>query len=171
MVTQLIISIVIIVSSFISGSTGHVFVKPYIAEGPSMAPAVQAQDKLSVNTQYYLKHDIERGDIIVFNATEDKKYIKRVIALPGETIRVEGDSVYVNGQLLEEPYLRDVVAAASAKGRPYNTRNFTERTVPDGTVFVMGDNRSNSADSRDIGFIKNDQIIGKVTVINGTAVE
>ncbi|WP_240421393.1 signal peptidase I [Paenibacillus periandrae] len=124
MVTQLIISIVIIVSSFISGS-----------------------------------------------ATQDKKYIKRVIALQGERISVKGASVYVNGNLLEEPYLKAAVDAASAKEKPYNTRNFPEKTVPDGTVFVMGDNRSNSADSRDIGFIKNDQIIGKVTVINGIAVE
>lgn len=136
--------------------------KPFIVEGPSMEPTMYAKDRLSVDTAYYSDHAIERGDLIVFHATKEKVYVKRVIALPGESVRVEGDAVYINNEKLNEPYLQSALDAAARKGIPYNVRNFAEKTVPAGAVFVLGDNRSNSSDSRDIGFIKQEQIIGKV---------
>jgi signal peptidase I len=138
---------------------------PFIVEGPSMEPNFFTGERLIVSKIIYSIRKPERGEVIVFHADKEKDYIKRVIALPGETIKVEGDKVYVNGQLLDEPYLKAVVDEAAKKGTTYNTRNFPEKTVADGTIFVMGDNRSNSADSRTIGFIKYDQIVGRADLI------
>jgi signal peptidase I len=138
---------------------------PFIVEGPSMEPNFYTGERLIVSKIIYSIRTPHRGEVIVFHATADKDYIKRVIALPGETIRVEGDKVYVNNVVLDEPYLKQVLDEAAKTGVPYNTRNFAEKTVPEGTVFVMGDNRSNSADSRHIGFIKYDQVVGRADLI------
>jgi signal peptidase I len=138
---------------------------PFIVEGPSMEPNFYTGERLIVNKVLYSFRKPQRGEVIVFHATKEKDYIKRVIALPGETIRVDGDKVYVNNQLLDEPYLKEALDKAKKEGRPYNVRNFAEKTVPEGTIFVMGDNRSNSADSRDIGFIKYEQVVGRADLI------
>ncbi|WP_284640963.1 signal peptidase I [Paenibacillus silviterrae] len=145
--------------------------KPFVVEGPSMEPSLFAQDRIIIDTSYYESHNFERGDLIVFHATPSRDYVKRIIALPGERIKVDGDQVYVNGELLEEPYLQEAIASAKQKGRPFNTRNYRESTVPNGTVFVLGDNRSNSSDSRDIGFVKLSSINGKIININGWPVK
>ncbi|MCZ8512476.1 signal peptidase I [Paenibacillus filicis] len=142
--------------------------KSFIVEGPSMEPTLHSQDRMNVDPAYYRDHDVQRGDIIIFQATKQKIYVKRVIAFPGETVKVQGDAVYINGKRLNEPYLQAAVEAAYRKGGPYNTRNFKEQTVPPGTLFILGDNRSNSSDSRDIGFIKLEQILGKAVKINRT---
>jgi signal peptidase I len=144
--------------------------RTFTAEGPSMEPTIHAEQKLNVSTTYYKEHPVERGDIIVFNATKERMYIKRVIALPGETVRVDGDNIYINGKLIEEPYLSGAVETAHAQNRTWNVRNYTEKTVPEGSYFVLGDNRSNSADSRDIGFIKIENIVGIVTSISGKSI-
>jgi len=105
----------------------------------------------------YLFHTPERGDIIVLdppNVHSDKPYIKRVIALPGETVAVRGDKVYVNGQPLAEPYIAD----PPHYPYPYAGGEFV---VPEGTVFVMGDNRNNSSDSHIFGPVPLDNVIGK----------
>lgn len=136
--------------------------KAFVVEGPSMEPTLHAHDRMIVDPSYYQDHNYHRGDIIVFQATKNKMYVKRIIAFPGETVRIEGDAVYVNNKLIKEPYLQAAVEAAKQRGMPYNVRNFSEKTVPEGTLFVLGDNRSNSSDSRDIGFIKLESIIGKV---------
>lgn len=138
---------------------------PFVVEGPSMQPNFYTGERLIVNKLIYDFRKPRRGEVIVFHATPDKDYIKRVIALPGETVRVEGDNVYVNGQLLDEPYLRDAIEQAKKSGTPWNIRNFPEKTVPEGTIFVMGDNRSNSQDSRDIGFIEYKRIVGRADLI------
>jgi signal peptidase I len=138
---------------------------PFIVEGPSMEPNFRTGERLIVSKFIYYLHKPQRGEVVVFHATKDKDYIKRVIALPGETVRVEGDKLYVNNQLLDEPYLKQALNDAAKKGIPYNTRNYPEKKVADGTVFVMGDNRSNSADSRDIGFIEYDKIVGRADLI------
>ncbi|MFE5319623.1 signal peptidase I [Paenibacillus sp. NPDC056579] len=139
---------------------------PFIVDGPSMEPNFYTKERLIVNKIIYSFRKPERGEVVVFHATKDKDYIKRVIALPGEKIRVEGDKVYVNNKVLDEPYLKEALDEAAKNGIPYNSRNMNnEQTVPDGMVFVMGDNRSNSQDSRDIGPVKYEQIVGRADLI------
>ncbi len=138
---------------------------PFIVSGPSMQPNFYDGERLIVNKILYKFRAPERGEVIVFHATEDRDYIKRVIALPGEKVKVEGDKVYVNGKLLAEPYIQEEVNEAAKRGTTYNNRDFAEQTVPAGTVFVMGDNRPNSEDSRSIGFISFDRIVGRTDLI------
>lgn len=106
----------------------------------------------------------QRGDVIVFTPPppgQDKPYIKRVIGLPGDTVEVHDEGVYVNGARLDEPYL---------EGRTSNCRYSdpqfcgTKVVVPKGSVFVMGDNRNNSEDSRKFGPVSESRIIGKAWI-------
>lgn len=106
----------------------------------------------------YPFHPPERGDIIVFNppvASPDKPYIKRVIGLPGERVTFEGDNVIIDGIQLNEPY---IVEATECRG------NFCDVVVPEGHIFVLGDNRNNSSDSRSFGVVDVDSIIGKAWI-------
>ncbi len=100
----------------------------------------------------------ERGDIVVFDPPEepdpDKPYIKRVIGLPGETVTFRNGDVFINGQLLDEPYIDDGITECG-RGEECQV------TVEEGQVFVLGDNRNNSSDSRAFGPVEVDQIIGK----------
>jgi signal peptidase I len=107
----------------------------------------------------YLFHPPERGDIIVFDppTVADKPFIKRVIGLPGDTITIENGNVYRNGVLLDEPYIEDGITDCRG-GRCDPVR------VPDGMVYVLGDNRRNSQDSRIFGPIDVDSIIGKAWI-------
>ena len=104
----------------------------------------------------YLFHPPDRGDIIVLNppVRSDKPYIKRVIALPGETVAVRDGKVYVNGEVIEEAY----IAEPPRYSYPFNAGEYT---VPEGAVFVMGDNRNNSSDSHIFGPVPLDRVIGK----------
>lgn len=137
----------------------------YIVDGPSMQPNFHTGERLIVNKILYDIRVPKRGEVIVFHATEDKDFIKRIIALPGETVRVQGDTVYINGQPLDEPYLKDVEEQAKQAGRTYNDLNYPETKVPEGSVFVMGDNRSDSTDSRMIGPVSFDKIVGRAEII------
>jgi signal peptidase I len=107
----------------------------------------------------YPFHPPERGDIIVFNppTVSDKPYIKRVIGLPGETITIADGFVYVNGVKLDEPYIDGAITEC-------NRSKCDPVTVAEGSVFVLGDNRRNSSDSRIFGPIKVDSIIGKAWI-------
>lgn len=140
---------------------------PFIVEGPSMRPNFYTGERLIVNKIVYSFRAPKRGEVIVFHATEEKDYIKRAIAFPGETVKVEGDKVYINGKLIEEPYIQEAIDEAENNGISYNTRDFPESTVPEGTVFAMGDNRPDSLDSRfpQVGFVSFDTIIGRADVI------
>ncbi len=125
-------------------------------DGPSMEPTYTHNNRIIVSKVAYLIGDIERGDVIVFpgppNPVED--YIKRVIGLPGDVISVQGGTVYVNGVALDEPYVSEP---------PLNIMR--ETTVPPGMVFVMGDNRNVSSDSRAWGPLPVDDIIGKAVFV------
>jgi signal peptidase I len=137
----------------------------YIVEGQSMMPTLQDGNRLIVNKIDYDITKPHRFDIIVFHATPTDDYVKRVIGLPGDTIEYKNDVLYINGKKVDEPYLK-----------PYKeqlvsgllTENFTLKEitgverVPKGKVFVMGDNRRNSVDSRRFGFVDMNQIVGKV---------
>lgn len=140
---------------------------PYIVDGESMEPNFSGGERVIVNKILYDLRNPARGEVIVFRSPYQADYIKRVIALPGETVQVAGDTVYINGEPLPEPYLQDVLDEFAAAGETYNNKNFEPQTVPEGHVFVMGDNRPNSHDSRsaDIGFIAFDEIIGRADVV------
>ena len=106
----------------------------------------------------YLFHPPQRGDIIVFNPpiSSEKPYIKRVIGLPGETVEIRGGSVFIDGVQLQEPYIEADITECNT-GR----RACEPVVVPEGSVFVLGDNRNNSSDSRSFGIVEVDDIIGK----------
>ena len=119
----------------------------------SMEPTLSEGDRVLVNKVSYDVHDVNRGDVIVFELDEEdvgpdgiKDLIKRVVGLPGDVIESRDGVVYVNDRALEEPYL----AEGTITGDPQDSRNpaIARQTVPEGHVFVLGDNRSNSADSR-----------------------
>jgi signal peptidase I len=141
---------------------------PFIVEGPSMEPNFYTNERLIVNKILYDIRAPKHGEVIVFQAPEGSDYIKRVIALPGETVKVEGDKVYINGQVIEQTFLKDALEQAAKEGRPYNRGpDYPETKVPDGAVFAMGDNRSNSKDSRDpsVGFVPYNKIVGRADLI------
>jgi signal peptidase I len=126
----------------------------------SMEPTLIDRDRVIVNKVSYRLHDVNRGDLIVFErppnepVTEIPELIKRVVGLPGETIEGRGGFVYIDGRLLVEPYL--------SPGTTVST--FGPVPVPEGHVFVMGDNRSNSRDSRVFGPVDQDLIVGRAFV-------
>jgi len=126
----------------------------------SMEPTLRIGDRVLVNKLAYKAHDVRRGDIVVFERPKNeppdaiKDLIKRVIALPGETISTENGQVMIDGRPLDEPYL----PAGTV------TDNLTKETVPAGEVFVMGDNRGDSRDSRFFGPIEESTIVGRAFV-------
>ncbi|KIL36563.1 signal peptidase I [Gordoniibacillus kamchatkensis] len=140
---------------------------PFIVEGPSMEPNFYTGERLIVNKLVYDFRQPKRGEVIVLHAPEGKDYIKRVIGLPGETVKVEGDNVFVNGKVIDEPWIKDAVNREHQKGGLYNpSKNFPETKVPDDAVFVLGDHRSVSKDSRyeDPGFIPLNKVVGRADI-------
>ena len=121
----------------------------------SMQPTLYEGNLLVVNKLAYKLGEPKRGDIIVFHyqGTPTEDYIKRVIGLPGDTINVGSGVVKVNGQAITEPYLAEL---------PGYTGNWT---VPEGELFVLGDNRNHSSDSHDWGFVQQAWVVGKAVVV------
>jgi signal peptidase I len=160
-------------------------IQAFYIPSESMVPTLEVGDRVFVSKFMFDGGDVARGDVIVFenpNAAElpdrggissvlhwlgegvglaqpeNEDFIKRVIALPGETIEIRRDVVYINGKPLDEPYLTQ--AAKDSTG------DYPLHTVPDDALFVMGDNRGNSADSRyGLGFVPFDKVIGKAFVV------
>ncbi|GAB2701916.1 signal peptidase I [Paenibacillus thermoaerophilus] len=140
---------------------------PFLVSGQSMEPNFYDGERLIVNKILYDFRDPKRGEVIVFLAPDGRDYIKRVIGVPGDRVKVEGDTVYVNGQPIDEPYLKEAIEAAKARGVDYNNTNKEETVVQPGTLFVMGDNRSHSSDSRSnaVGLVPYDKIVGRAEVV------
>ncbi|MFC2336650.1 MAG: signal peptidase I [Negativicutes bacterium] len=136
----------------------YFIVELYLVDGPSMRPTLQSAERLVVNKFIYRFRTPERGEILVFRYPRDpsRDFIKRVIAIPGDTIEIKDGRVYVNSTLLNEPYI-----LSKTRG------NYPLATVPEGHIFVMGDNRNNSEDSRfaDVGFVPFDLIKGKAMLV------
>ncbi|NGZ75527.1 signal peptidase I [Saccharibacillus alkalitolerans] len=146
---------------------------PYMVDGTSMQPNFHDGERVIVNKILYDIRPPKKDEVIVFKvpSEDNKEFIKRVIALPGDTVKVEGDEVTVNGEVISEPYIQDVLDQAHANGETYNNNtNFPNATFPDGTVpeghvFVMGDNRPNSKDSRMIGYVPYSDITGRADLV------
>ncbi|MFC0561712.1 signal peptidase I [Halalkalibacter alkalisediminis] len=132
----------------------------YEVQGESMMPNVYDGERFIVNKFGYGWKEPERFDLIVFHATEDDDYIKRVIGLPGDIVYYFDDVLYINNEPVREPFLqKDIEEYAWGN---YTTDFAIPEPIPAGHVFVMGDNRPNSLDSRRLGPISNEQIVGKV---------
>lgn len=134
--------------------------QPHKVSGSSMYPNFKDGDYIITDKLSYRFNPPVRGDIVVFKNPRDKSqdFIKRIIGLPNDKVRVENGHVYLNGKQLKEPYLKPEIVT-----NPQSfIREGDEITVPEGKLLVFGDNRPNSSDSREWGFITNDEIIGKV---------
>ncbi|MDO7905856.1 signal peptidase I [Paenibacillus sp. JX-17] len=140
--------------------------KPFIVDGPSMNPNFETGERIIVNEILYDFRAPQRGEVVVFHVPEEgRDFIKRVIAVAGDKVEVEGDEVLVNGKKISEPYIQGRIDQAKANGTTYNDKDFPEGVVPEGHIFVMGDNRPNSNDSRMIGYISLKEVIGRADVI------
>ncbi|OKP81790.1 signal peptidase I [Paenibacillus helianthi] len=145
--------------------------KPFIVDGPSMRPNFHTGERVIVNEILYDIRSPQRGEVIVFHVpSEGKDFIKRVIGVAGDTVKVEGDVVTVNGEPVNETYIKGAMDQAHNNNTLYNNTNFpnediTDGTVPKGHVFVMGDNRSDSKDSRMIGYVPLSDIVGRADLI------
>jgi len=128
--------------------------QPVKVEGTSMMPSLDDQERIFVNKFVYRWEPIERGDIVVFRYPRDpsKSYIKRVIGVPGDQVRIDDGRVYVNGEAVEEDYVPPAYA---------DERSYPEIMVPPHAYFMLGDHRSMSQDSRDFGPVKEGFIFGK----------
>src|ERR1700732_1889296 len=128
--------------------------QPVKVEGTSMMPSLDDQERIFVNKYVYRLEPIQRGAIVVFRYPRDpaKSFIKRVIGLGGDRIRIEAGEVLVNGQVLEEDYVPSAYA---------DQRSYPEIVVPPHSYFVLGDHRTMSNDSRDFGPVNIGYIYGK----------
>ncbi|MEW9667613.1 signal peptidase I [Ammoniphilus sp. 3BR4] len=137
---------------------------PFVVDGTSMMPTLHDRERLIVTKLIYFIQEPSRGDIIVFHATAERDYIKRVIAVGGDKIEMKADQLYINDQPVDEPYLDEFKQQALAEGYPL-TGDFGPIDVPEGEIFVMGDNRRNSKDSRAIGTVPLDTVVGRADVV------
>jgi signal peptidase I len=147
---------VILLVSFVLvfGFVRPVVAAPFHIPTESMVPTLMVKDRLLVNKFIYRFTEPERRDIVVFQSVEsaDQDLIKRVVGLPGDEIAVRNGKLFVNGEPQKEPYTNKKLPDVSF---------FAQRTVPKGHVFVMGDNRSNSQDSRVFGPLPKKNIEGE----------
>ena len=128
--------------------------QPVKVEGGSMEPGLEDQERIFINKLVYRWESINRGDIIVFRYPRDprKSFIKRVIGVSGDRVRISYGHVYLNGKRMEEDYVPTEFL---------DSRSYPEIVVPEGAYFVLGDHRSMSNDSRDFGPVARSYIYGK----------
>jgi signal peptidase I len=154
-IAEWIISIVIAVALAL---VVHNFVFQIVrVEGPSMEPTLYTDQRMFVTRFTYFFNEPQRGDIVVTHFPGDNlNYVKRVIATGGEKLKIEDGNVYIDGVLLEEPYIKEATFS-----------DYPETLVPEGKYMVLGDNRNNSRDSRVsiVGPITKDIVIGKVQYV------
>src|SRR5689334_11088070 len=148
LVVSLIVSALIIVFLY----------QPVKVEGTSMLPGLTDQERIFINKFVYHLEPISRGDIVVFHYPRDtaKSYIKRVIAVAGDRVKIEDGRVYVNGRRIRESYLPDDYR---------DDRSYPETVVPKESYFLLGDHRSSSSDSRDFGPVEREYIYGKAVFV------
>ena len=161
-------AIVLLVAVLLAGLARAFVFQTFWIPSSSMVPTLAVYDRIIVQKAFFTWHDVREGDIVVFRhppldrcpGPQQGDLVKRVIALPGQTIYSSGNSIYVNGRLLAEPYLprHDPLGPAIASSRhPYR--------VPPGEFYLLGDNRAISCDSRYWGPIRGSSIVGKVVLV------
>lgn len=152
---EIISWILVVVTAFLLAfvTTHYVIIKAEVPSG-SMENTIMTGDRIVGNRLAYLLTEPKRGDIVIFKFPDDEtqNYVKRVIGLPGETVQVTDGVVYINGEPLEEDYLKEEMYG--------NTEEFV---VPEGSYFMMGDNRNSSYDSRkwENSYVEEEKILGK----------
>ncbi len=148
----------LIVSAAVSVLIITFLYQPVRVEGTSMLPRLEDRDRLFINKFVYHIESIQRGDVVVFHYPLDpeKSYIKRVIALPGDRLRIDHGQVWVNGDPLHEAYVPE---------KYRDRRSMAEMIVPDDSYFMMGDHRSISSDSREFGPVERDLVYGKAVFV------
>jgi signal peptidase I len=150
--------VVIVVAAYLIAMLFQAFiVKPFAVDQTSMLPTLEGSDRILVSRLTYHFRDPKPGDVIVFRSpmVKDKDWVKRVIAVEGQKISIQNGYTYIDGVRKEEPYLHKQGIMA----------DYAEAVVPKGCVFVMGDNRGVSEDSRMFGFLDKEAIIGKAFVV------
>lgn len=147
---------VVIVALAIIIPVRYFFIKPFYVKGASMEPTFHDHEYLVIDEISYRFHDPVRGDIIVFRYPRDPKqyFIKRIIGLPGETVQVTGNKIFINGQPIDEGYL----------SKDTETKGEMVMTLQPDEFFVMGDNRSFSLDSRSFGPLPRKYVVGKTWI-------
>ena len=156
-------ALVVIIALVVALGVRTFLLAHFVVEGSSMYSTLESGDRVFVNKVSYRLHDPNRGDVVVLHeirGTAERDLIKRVIAVGGEEVEIRSCEVRIGGQLLVEPYLDPTVVTPGNCGG-----DFGPILVPEGTVFVMGDNRAGSQDSRTLGPVLLDDIVGRAFVV------
>ena len=163
---------VLVVALVIAITVRSFILQQFYISGPSMEATMFQDNRVLVNKLSYRLHDIHRGDVVVFDrvtvdgqVVQHDDLIKRVIALGGEKISIKDCKVFIDGKLLPEPYLNDFDLAQTVIEDRCRVPIMDEMLIPDNQLFVMGDNRPQSFDSRMFGPIEQDLVVGRAFVI------
>lgn len=177
---KLIVLLVAVFILFVTVTVSMYFINPYGTATPdprgrimgfmsfsmqssSMVPGLNRGDRIFVDTTAYMDSEPALNDVIVFRypPAPEQVYVKRVVGRAGERVRISGGQVYVDGEPLAQPYV-DLANSRS----PYSQK-WGEIIVPQGMLFVLGDNRDNSNDSRVWGFVPRENVVGRVSFTFG----
>ena len=163
---------VLVVALVIAITVRSLILQQFYISGPSMEATMFQDNRVLVNKLSYRLHDIHRGDVVVFDrvtvdgqVVQHDDLIKRVIALGGEKISIKDCKVFIDGELLPEPYLNDYDLAQTVVEDRCRVPMMDEMIIPDDQLFVMGDNRPQSFDSRMFGTIEQNLVVGRAFVI------
>ena len=162
---------VLVVALVIAITVRSLILQQFYISGPSMETTMFQDNRVLVNKLSYRLHDIYRGDVVVFDrvtvdgeVVQHDDLIKRVIGLSGETISIKDCQVFIDGKLLAEPYLNDYDLAQSSLDDRCRVPLMEETLIPENHLFVMGDNRPQSFDSRMFGSIEQNLVVGRAFV-------
>jgi signal peptidase I len=163
---------VLVVALVIAITVRSLILQQFYISGPSMEATMFQDNRVLVNKLSYRLHDIHRGDVVVFDrvtvdgqVVQHDDLIKRVIALGGEKISIKDCKVFIDGKLLPEPYLNDYDLAQTVIEDRCRVPMMEEMIIPNNQLFVMGDNRPQSFDSRMFGPIEQNLVVGRAFVI------